>query len=154
MCPRQEVKLQNRCKSSFHSIEHELGITKYWNMKFAFIWNVQVTNSWIWNCTLTVTCSNVKTEINFGHVLWFPTFATLTLRFISREFPLQLSAGANKTFSSKVQGAGRGFLWWVTGSCPPVCPLTTRARTTDPTSGGETLTLLYLILMFTNCFIS
>ena len=100
-----------------------------------------------------MTCSNVKTEINFGHVLWFPTFATLTLRFISREFPLQLSAGANKTFSSKVQGAGRGLLWWVTGSCPPVCPPTTRARTTDPASGGETLTLLYLILMFTNCFI-
>ena len=50
-------------------------------MKAAFIWNVRVTNSWIRTWPLTVTCSNVWTEVNFGYVSHFPTFATLCPTF-------------------------------------------------------------------------
>ena len=66
------------------------------------------------------------------------------LRFISRELPLQrASTGgrrANKTSSRKGQGAG---LLWISGSCPPFCPGTTRPRTRPQVGKSWLLHLIF-----------
>ena len=120
-------------------------------MKAAFTRNVWVTNSWMKTCTLTVTCSNVGTEIHFGYVLQFPTFATLSLTcYVSfpdnsrsswaqqdKPYPIRW---ANKTFR-KGQGAGRGLQWILSSS------LSYHNKATDPASGVEILTTLFNIFV-------